>query len=123
MVVAMMGGDEKKRTFHDFLGMSGGDSSPPAAAWAQSGLKTSAVEAAPEASASLGVSSVGHGLVSGSSDLGSGKFALVLICVLGVGFLFLWILGFMPAVVCCCFCWSCFLLSRFVLFGWFCILS
>ncbi|KAG1346230.1 protein TIFY 8 [Cocos nucifera] len=67
MVVAMMGGDDKKRTFHDFLGMSCGDSAPPAAVGAQSGEKTSAAEA----SASAGVSSVGHGLISGSSDLGS----------------------------------------------------
>ncbi|XP_010914877.1 uncharacterized protein [Elaeis guineensis] len=71
MVVAMMGGDDKKRTFHDFLGMSCGESTPPAPAWAQSGEKTATAEAAPEASASVGVSSVGHGLASGSSDLGS----------------------------------------------------
>ncbi|XP_038974979.1 protein TIFY 8 isoform X2 [Phoenix dactylifera] len=69
MVVAMMGGDEKKRTFHDFLGMNCGESAPSAAAWARSGEKMPAAEAAPEAS--VGVSSVGHGLVSGSSDLGS----------------------------------------------------
>ena len=76
MVVAMMGGDDKKRTFHDFLGMNRGDPVQLAAAWAQGGGKRAAAEAAPEgeaeALASMGLSSGGHELVLGNSNLGSG---------------------------------------------------
>ncbi|XP_072994040.1 protein TIFY 8 isoform X1 [Typha latifolia] len=60
MAVGMTSGEEKKPTFHDFFGRV-----------ARSGEKKNPLEAEPEISASLGATSGGHGLVSGSSDLGS----------------------------------------------------
>ncbi|XP_073114919.1 uncharacterized protein [Elaeis guineensis] len=74
-----MGGKRKDNggcdTFHDFLGMNRGDPVQLAAAWAQGGGKRAAAEAAPEgeaeALASMGLSSGGHDLVLGNSNLGS----------------------------------------------------
>ncbi|RRT77311.1 hypothetical protein B296_00021770 [Ensete ventricosum] len=68
-----MGGDESSPVFHDFLGISYGGGSSPAARWAKgTGIRTLLGEASASASASVGVSSSGHRLISGSVDLGSG---------------------------------------------------
>ncbi|KAJ8478290.1 hypothetical protein OPV22_022017 [Ensete ventricosum] len=67
-----MGGDESSPVFHDFLGISYGGGSSPAARWAKgTGIRTLLGEASASASASVGVSSSGHRLISGSVDLGS----------------------------------------------------
>ncbi|RZS03749.1 hypothetical protein BHM03_00033954 [Ensete ventricosum] len=69
-----MGGDESSPVFHDFLGISYGGGSSPAARWAKgTGIRTLLGEASASASASVGVSSSGHRLISGSVDLGSGQ--------------------------------------------------
>ncbi|RWW66827.1 hypothetical protein BHE74_00025773 [Ensete ventricosum] len=69
-----MGGDESSPVFHDFLGISYGGGSSPAARWAKgTGIRTFLGEASASASASVGVSSSGHRLISGSVDLGSGQ--------------------------------------------------
>lgn len=72
-----MGGDESSPVFHDFLGMSYGGASFPAARWTKgTGIRRlpGEAEASGSASASVGVSSIGHRLISGSVDLGSGQF-------------------------------------------------
>lgn len=75
MAVVMMGGDDKKPVFHDFLAMSCGNSPVTVAAEV---IATSAMEteASVSASASAGVSSMGHGLITGSADLVSGRQAM-----------------------------------------------
>ncbi|XP_065042078.1 protein TIFY 8-like isoform X2 [Musa acuminata AAA Group] len=71
-----MGGDESSPVFHDFLGMSYGGASFPAARWTKgTGIRTlpgkAEASGSGSASASVGVSSIGHRLISGSVDLGS----------------------------------------------------
>lgn len=65
-----MGGDNKKLILHDFLSMTCGDL-PAAVAEATT---TSEMEA--DGSALAGVSSIGHGLILGNGDPGTGKPAL-----------------------------------------------
>ncbi|URE12462.1 TIFY domain protein 8 [Musa troglodytarum] len=69
-----MGGDESSPVFHDFLGMSYGGGSPPTPRWAKAtGIRTlpGEAEASGSASASVGASSGGRRLISGSVDPGS----------------------------------------------------
>ncbi|KAK8948547.1 Protein TIFY 8 [Platanthera zijinensis] len=78
MAVGMMGGDNKKLIFHDFLAMSCENLPATVAAAPAEAATTSEVEAeaSASASASAGVSSIGHGLILGSGDPVSGKPAL-----------------------------------------------
>lgn len=71
MAIGMMGGDNKKLIFHDFLAMGCGNSPETVEAAANT---ASAMEA--EASVSAGISSIGDGLVLGTGNLVSSRPAL-----------------------------------------------